>query len=277
MLHSRISAALLTAALFMTVQALAQDQAPPVYHRTQCVKAQPGQMAELEKFALDAGHKGTMVRANAGEFASALLLRSVFGGSETACDFVFVTIYNGFPPDPDSVMKLDAVLEKAGVGMTVDEYRERQMSMGKLVSTSLWSARDGFGQPEKGDYIMVDLMKPRPGQADEWLKMERETFKPVHQARAEQGFLRGWNVVTLDYPSGTSLAYTAATINIMPNWKAVGAPGGGYAEAFKKTMPNADMDETFKKVTETRDIVRTELYHVIDKVSPMEKATRTKR
>ncbi|MBZ5583432.1 MAG: hypothetical protein LAQ30_14715 [Acidobacteriia bacterium] len=254
MLQSRISAALLTAALLtaalsMTVPALAQDRPQPAYHRTQCIKAEPGKMADLEQFALDAGHKGAMARANAGEFASALFLRSVLGGTEAPCDFVVVTIYNGFPPDPDSAMKLDAVLV----------------------------AQDGFGRAEKGDYIRVDFMKPRPGQAEEWLKMERESFKPLHQARTEQGFLRGWTVATLAYPSGTSLPYTGATVNIMPDWKAVGNPGGGYAEAFKKAMPNAGMDAISEKVSETREIVRTELYRVIDMVGPMEKATRTRR
>ncbi len=277
MLQSRISAALITAALSLTAQALAQDQPQPSFNRTQCIKAQPGKMAELQKFALDEGHKGAMARANAGEYASALFLRSVYGGTETACDFVAVTIYNGPPPDPESTMDLETALQKAGIDMAPEEYQERLMSMGKLVSTSLWRMVDGFGHAEKGDYIRVDFMKPRPGQAAEWIKLERETFKPVHQARAEQGLLRGWSVAMLAYPSGTSLPYSGATVNIAPSWKALFSADQGYPEAFKKTMPNANMEEISKKTSETREIVRTELYRVIDTVTPMEKATRTKR
>ena len=259
--------------LFTSCVSLSTAAAQSQYTRSLCIKVEPGKMAEYTKLQSDV-RPAALARANAGEFSGRLILRSAYpAGMEATCDFMSVTLYPGFPPDPKSTMPQDAVFEKAHVSMKPAEYTAALTSTGKLRKAELWRIQDSFGTPELGNYLRLDYMKVKPDDFSNWIKAEKETWKPLHQARAELGSLKGWALTTLSMPSGSALHYNAMTVNMFKDWAQIGMPTK-YQDAAKKAFPGKDMTQILAQPS-LRDLVRTELYEVVDVIRPGASATST--
>ena len=76
----------------------------------------------------------------------------------------------------------------------------------------------------------------------------------------------GWSAHRLFLPRGTSVPYNAATVNIFPDWASIG--NMQVVNYFEKTHSNLDTTGLWKKVGAARDIVRSDLYEIIAKVTP---------
>ena len=246
----------------------AQDAQSVPYARSLCIKVQPGKDADFRKLMSDVSKPMAQVRADAGEFTDRLLLRAVFpAGMDAACDYMLAYVYPGFPPDPKKTMNADTAREKAHVAMSQSEFVAQRDALSRLRRTELWRLIDDIGTPEVGNYMRLDYMKVTPGHESEWIKMERETYKPLHQARIDLGVLRGWTVTTLAMPTGSALPYNAMTVNLFKDWAQIGAPPKTQ-EAFQKVYPNRDMSELTAQTAKLRDIVRRELYEIVEIIRP---------
>jgi hypothetical protein len=271
MRHSLCLAVVFTSCV--AVSTLAAQNQPTPYARSLCIKVQPGKDAEWRKLVSDVSKPTAQVRADAGEFSTRLLLRAVFpAGLDAACDYNLVYLYPGFPPDPKTAMSADSAHEKAHVAMSQSDFAAKRDSLTRLRRTELWSIIDGIGTPELGNYLRLDYMKVQPGQGAEWVKAERETHKPLHQARVDLGALKGWTLTRLVMPSGSAQPYNAMTVNMFKDWAQIGGPAK-YQEAFKKVYPGKDASEINAQTAKLRDIVRTELYEVVDVTRPTHSTT----
>ena len=151
--------------------------------------------------------------------------------------------------------------------MSRSELVAKRDSLSRLRRAELWRIADGIGGPELGNYVRLDYMKVQPSQGAEWSKSERETYKPLHQARIEMGALKGWTLTTLMLPSGSGLPYNAMTVNTFKDWAQIGGPTK-YTEAYQKVYPGKDMSALTAQMSKLRDIVRTDWYEVVDVVRP---------
>lgn len=237
------------------------------YTRSLCIKVEPGKMAEYTKLQSDI-KPALQAQADAGEFSGRLLSRAVYpAGMAATCDYMAVTLYPGFPPDPKSSMSHETAFEKAHVSMKPTEYIAALTSATRLRKAELWRILDSFGTPELGNYVRLDYMKVQPNNFNEWIKLEKETYKPVHQARMELGSMKGWVLSTLMMPGGSSLPYNAMTVNMYKDWAQIGTPLK-YQEAFQKAFPGKDMSQVMALTPTLRDLIRTELYEVVDVIRP---------
>jgi hypothetical protein len=85
---------------------------------------------------------------------------------------------------------------------------------GTLVSTG--RAQTSPRKPPK--YIQVDYMKVQPGNEGDYMKVEQEGWKPIHQERIKQGKLHSWYFFGVDFPSGTETKYNYVTVNTFDQW-----------------------------------------------------------
>jgi hypothetical protein len=68
-------------------------------------------------------------------------------------------------------------------------------------------------------------------------------------------------------PSGTGLPYEAGTIDVYEDWAAIGKPQA-FDEVFQKVHPGKNVPELLAKADKAREIVRSDLYEVLEKVTP---------
>lgn len=262
-------------ALALSIIPLAAQNPPVRYAQSACLKVQPGKDAEYLKFRDTVSKRTAQIRADAHEFAFQLFLRAAYpAGAEATCDYLVVSIHPGFPPDPKTRMPSETVFSKAQVSMQQSEFVAARDALVRLRKVELWRLLDAIGTPEPGNYLSQDYMKVQPANFADWLKMEQETYKPVHQARIELGALKGWALTTLMLPRGSALPYNAMTVNIHKDWASV-ANATKYTEAFAKTGKN--FQETGQQAAKLRDLVRSDLYEVVDVIRPAATSTASNR
>lgn len=246
----------------------AQTQPASGYIRTYCVKVQPGKDVEFRKLMSDTFRAVGQVRADAGEYKGRALLRTVFpAGAAAECDYMMTNLYTGFPPDPKASMSPEVAHQKAHV-MSASDFFAKRDATSRLRRTELWRVVELIGALDVGNYIRLDYMKVQPDQRADWLKNERDTYKAIHQANIDLDAMKAWSLNTLMMPSGSSLPYDAMTGNVYKNWTQIDTGRAKYAEAFKKAHPNMDLAQTSARGAKLRDLVRTELYEVVDMTKP---------
>jgi hypothetical protein len=120
-------------------------------------------------------------------------------------------------------------------------------------------------QTQERIYIQVGYIKVKPGMHDEYVKLEKEVWKPIHQERVKQGKITGWNFQEVMYPSGTDREYDFVIVNLVSSWKNIETMWDGVETIAKKVLTKEQLSR-MDKTEMTRDIVRVELWGVEDMV-----------
>lgn len=119
-------------------------------------------------------------------------------------------------------------------------------------------------QDDSTAYVIVEYMKVKPGMNDEYLACE-QAWKLIHQERVKAGYITGWELEQVLYPSGTGTEYDYLTITHYKNWKALNAENGSTFDALFKALPE-DKREIANKAEEYRDLVKREIWTAGDRV-----------
>lgn len=263
-MHIRRSLLSVALAAAFSVTLLAQ-QAPSGYHSVACIKIKPGKGSDFRKWAAENTHKFAQARVDAGAVSTWFLLRTVIPvGTSAECDYLSIFMYPGTPPKPLDMDDLGAVLKKAGMALTAQEYVDRRASLTKLVSNNLFQNKISVGAAKKGDYFMVNEMKV--SNMNDYLAYEKKVWQPLAEAMSKDGVRTGWSLNVQVLPSGSDLKYQAVTVDIYPSWDAV-YKDIPYADIFKKVHPDMEIGTTFENYEKLRTIVSTNLYHVDDMIS----------
>ena len=261
----------LTIAVFtaFSISVFAQDQQQSGFHSVACVKVRDGKMGEFRQFLVETRKVG-QAAADSGQMSVGYQFRSVMpAGAAATCDFVFVNVYAGAPPAPQPG-GLAALLKKAGISTSVEEFNARRASLGQLVSNEMWRTAIAVGDMQKGDYAFINHMKVHdmPG----WLELERSIWKPIAEAWVKAGSMRGWIVARPILPGGTGLKYQAITIDVMPNWDAVFTPPS-LEKTFKQVHADKDYNQVMENIGKARDLDLRELMVIEDKIVPATKTS----
>ena len=249
--------------LFGVTIVAAQNQ-PSSYFRTACIKVQPGKWSEFMEFSNGMATKVMQAAAENGEFSTATLLRSVLpSGEEARCDFISVTSYRGAPPAPLTREQLQARIEKAGIGITGDQFAAKRDVISRLVSQEIWRSVISIGDIQKGDYMFVNF--GRTSNMQNYLKFEDTVWKPMAEQWIKEGRMRAWRVNQLVLPAGTEVKYQITSVDVFPSWDAVFTPLG-LQDMMKKIHPDRDYAQTVGEIPKIRDLARRELYVVQNRI-----------
>lgn len=106
-------------------------------------------------------------------------------------------------------------------------------------------------------FAAVDYMKLPEGGNSDYLKIEKEVWKPMHQEWVNQGKLLGWYLYAVPYPGGTSAEYHYVTVRLYDNLANLDNPMEDMEAVFKKVHPGKSMETIGEKTMASRDLVKT--------------------
>lgn len=109
-------------------------------------------------------------------------------------------------------------------------------------------------------YLMVDFMQSKPG--GNYVALERDIWKPIHQERVASGLAGGWALYSLMLPGGTSYPYDHATVNVLNSLSSVN--DALSVDFVRKVHPNIPLTEIGNRTTAGRDLTRRELWVLVD-------------
>ncbi|MCK5135001.1 MAG: hypothetical protein KAR19_04375 [Bacteroidales bacterium] len=113
-------------------------------------------------------------------------------------------------------------------------------------------------------YIVINHMKVKPGQESEYVKMEEDIFKPLHEEAIKRGYKAHWGVWSFWPFKEGQATYTA-----VDGFNTVEQLTGGVGEDLLPIVhPDKSWDEVSEKVNETRKLVSAEIWELVDFVFP---------
>jgi hypothetical protein len=251
---------------------VAQQPAPSPFYHVNCVKVKPGKGADFDKFAADMLHKFAQARVDSGVLTSWLLVRAVLPmGTENECDYQVVAIYPGIPPKPLEAAEMDALMKKAGVDLTAEQYSQARNATSELATSGMFQIAVETGSVQKGDYLSLNYLKLKDWSMQnyrKWIDMETKAWKPMSEFLNEKGMTRGWSVAARVIPDGAAQPFDGLTVDVYPSWEAFFQlqNDSKYPEYWKKVHPDMDFDATFAEYDKYRTVVREELWVVEDMV-----------
>ncbi|MHB1938241.1 MAG: hypothetical protein ACYCOR_16885 [Acidobacteriaceae bacterium] len=240
------------------------------YHRVACIKVKPGQYDAFRKWAAGDAHKVVQAEADSGELSQWLLLRSVIPeGASAECDYLAVAMYPGLPPQPSGIEHLAAALKNAGLTESAQQFAGQRSALTTLISNNLFQNVAFVGASKKGDYLRVNYMKVSdPENMGAYFAYEKKVWQPLAEQMAKDNVGSGWSLNVQVLPRGNDLPYDAVTVDVFPTWDSVFQPDTQFEESFRKVHPDMDLGTTMETYDKMRSIVTTELYSVVDMVTP---------
>ena len=134
-------------------------------------------------------------------------------------------------------------------------------TVGMVLITSV----QGFAQD--GDapsnvYLQVDCMKST---SSDYSDLETEIWQPMHQAMVDAGLKQSWAFYWVMYGDRTECDYY--TVNTYSGLDQLNS-NVSYGDIFAKVHPNKDLGEAFGKTDASREMIRTELWVMVDGIVP---------
>jgi hypothetical protein len=109
--------------------------------------------------------------------------------------------------------------------------------------------------------LEVACMKVDPVKEDEYLKLEHDLWKPVHQERIKQGRMRSWTMYAVRYPAGSQRECDYRVVNTYNSLADIDRP---IADIFAKIHPSIPIAQVGSRTISARDLTRGELWYQVD-------------
>lgn len=113
-------------------------------------------------------------------------------------------------------------------------------------------------------YFIMDYMNVAGGMEYAYQMMEDEVALPIHQYRMEIDQMNGWELFDLIVPGGTEYGYNFATGNYFSDLRDF--EFGFTEEIIRQSHADTDINEINETFARTRDLVRSEVWELIDYV-----------
>jgi hypothetical protein len=256
--------AALAAALSATLVA---QQAPTGYHSVSCVRVKPGQSAAFHALLAGDYHKVEQARVDSGAISTWIALHTMIpAGTEAGCDWVLVFFYPGLPPAPLTDEEMTAVLQKAGVTSTLQEWRDRLSAVGDLVSNNITQYQVLVGGAKKGDYLVFNSMSAT--NIGECVAAQKKIWQPFAEEGVKEGAQDGWAVNIQQFPNGAKDTPRVSTVDIYPTWDAMfNYFGTSFTTRWNKVHPELSPSDAFAQIGKSCTIDNTVLYKVEDMIT----------
>lgn len=111
-------------------------------------------------------------------------------------------------------------------------------------------------------YLIMDYMDVPIGMEYAYQMMEDEIALPIHEHRMDIDQMNGWELFSLIVPGGTEYGYNFATGNYFSDLRHF--EFGFTEEIIRQSHPDTDINEINQNIERTRDLVRSEVWELID-------------
>lgn len=202
-------------------------------------------------------------RINQGIIAGWFLYAVEFSGSSDEYNYMAITLY-------DNADKLEnpwsaELPGKVHPGMKTEEIMKRTHASRDLVKSHLcYSIASAPKIPldKPAAYMQVNYMKVDPETRSEYEQLETEIWFPIHNESIRSGRTAGWSLWSMLFPRGDGLPYQYLTLNAFSEYSY--AFDLDFSIPFSSIHPDKDFSDTQEKTWQSRTIVRTELWDLID-------------
>lgn len=246
---------------------LVAQQEPAGYHTIECVKANPGQGAQLDAWVNGSGRKLRAAMVGSRDVVGEMAMKEVLpGGGEARCSYLFVTFYKGLPPGPMTAQEREEMLHKSGVAMTEPEIHAKQNEMAKLMFTHILQYHSLVGSAKEGDYLVFNLINATDAGA--CVAYEEKEWKPIAEQMKADGGLDAWAVNTQVFPRGDKDLYDVSTVDIFPSWDAAMNQYSSIMSSWKKVHGNEDINAGMEKFGTVCPIEHTVMLKIVFAAMP---------
>ena len=146
---------------------------------------------------------------------------------------------------------------------------KRAREIRTIVKNEVWSNSEGIfpeGWAKNGKIGVFNYIANGAGKSRaDHVKMEKDIWMPVHNARVKDGKMTAWWLMNLETPFGTSMPYNSVAVDLYPNMKSYLADW--FDDYFKKVHPTKNVDDLMKQTRENSNLVKGEVRMVIDRMS----------
>ena len=243
----------------------AQQNDPTLYALVEFMKVKPGNESrylDVEKNIWKPLH---LARAKQGNIVGWFLYQVRFTGTDDCYNYVTVTLFDNFAKIEDPWKNIDPA--KILQGKDLDKAWQETGESRELVSSSLITRQASVyreGGPGDFKFLEVDYMKVEQGNEGEYVDVETNIWKPIHQEFIKAGSRVGWSLWGRNFPSGAGLDYQYVTVNYFADFSKIGT--ADYNAAYNKAHAGKDIDAKMNRTNLSRILVKSELWEVIDKV-----------
>lgn len=185
-------------------------------------------------------------------------------GSDSEYDYVTITAYANFSLMDESSVPYETLIKSVHPDKSIDEINGYATNTRKLVRSEVLKSIDRFpGELENPSRSMlIDLMKASPLKEPVYTRMEKEIWRPLHMERKQRGLLESWGFYELVFPGGLEHPYSHATATGFRNWEQI--KDSWPEDIWAEVHPNATQEELELRAHETRDLVSTQIWKLVD-------------
>ena len=201
-------------------------------------------------------------RINAGTLKYWYIYKVIYPGSQqTNHNFVTVSICSAICAFENIADQLEEVLTAADLENLMGRYNEIMVPE----FSELWSINNSLLRSEDSKpsrYFMLDYMRVKPGMEYTYQMMEDDSARPIHEYRMENGNMEGWELFHLILPRGDEYGYNFATGNYFTHLRDLEFHFN--EEIIRQSSPDVDVTEFIENVENIRDLVRSEVFELVD-------------
>jgi hypothetical protein len=200
-------------------------------------------------------------RIDAGLIQGWTLYRNVGAGYKDPYQYVTITWYDNMTKAVTS--PFDGLDESVWGAINEDLINQTGDSRVLAHRDFSYNMESASGSHES-KYIVINRMRPTPGNWDAYVKSEREIFKPMFDESIKEGHRNSWGLwQTWPYKEGEIRLVTVDGFDSLEQ-----RAGEDLGDLFKKVFPDKDMNKVAQEVTSFRDQAEVELWERVDSVWP---------
>lgn len=241
----------------------AQDNPGTVYATIACFKDKNN---DFKAFNKEFGKPFHQELIRQGKLLDWLYFEVAFpNGTDCDCDYRDIRVFTDIKQleyllSGEEMMK---VAKKIFPDQDLGELMNRFMSAVEFKGDQVFQIIDGLVQgPSPTELVSVNFMTVPQGKENAYLEMETGVWKPIHKARKEAGKIVDWSILRRILPYGSDYDGDFITVDNWGNFENMAKPDP--AGLWKKVHPNKDQAATYEKMTQLRNLKRSELWQFVD-------------
>jgi hypothetical protein len=267
-----VAAFVMIALLLPAIRAFSQTPPQQIYVGVNFIKIHPGKQEQYRQLVEKYGKKvNEYLFKNQNLMGWYLYQVLMPAGSSTDFDYAAVNITGSLGALLDFPMSTKDMYKKVFPEMTDKMISDVQTQFDEcrhIVRREIYTPVQGAhtedapnAPPSK--YMQVDLMHPAAGKTADYIKMEKETFLPLHNERIKMGIMKGWGLYEKIMPVDARMGYEYVTVNFYDDLNKL---RDGYDESVKKLFPQKDLNAMFTETEATRTMVQSGIWKLMSYV-----------
>lgn len=241
--------------LFVVMLSFAQTTEKPTYYYVSYFQTDRGKADEYINLIKTYASKIWKEKVKAGDITS-YSLYSVGATTEDG-GYNLVSIQSGSSINDFSKTSTSDLMKRAFPGMDdamLTALASKYTSLRVPVKTEIYKHIAAIHNPDQ-KYVEINFMKTLPGKEEEYVRQEKEVYKPIHQEFINNGKRTAWYFNQLIAPLADNSKYNYVTSNYFNDWdKSYSITVDEYGKIFTKLFPKTSFPEN------TRTMVKTEIW-----------------